>query len=111
MTPFWGGDATSEAEAPWAGNAMHHGSYYEPEGHLLDAQLGYGLPIGTRFVGTPPFGVTMSVYGRNYRLGYAMGTIQRETVTRDIRSDTRVRQGSLVGGTDKGFIGRASLSW
>ncbi|MCY4508255.1 MAG: hypothetical protein OXG35_15060 [Acidobacteria bacterium] len=31
--------------------------------------MGYGLPVGARFVGTPRVGLTISQYGRDYRVG------------------------------------------
>ena len=37
-------------------------------GNRLDTEVGYGLPIGARFVGTPPVGLRTSEYGRDYRL-------------------------------------------
>ena len=42
-------------------------------GDRIDAELGYALPVGSRLVGTPRFGVTTSEYGRDYRLGYSLG--------------------------------------
>ena len=33
-------------------------------GSRLDTEVGYGLPIGRRFVGTPQVGVQTSEYGR-----------------------------------------------
>ena len=39
------------------------------EGNRLDTEMGYGLPIGTHFRGTPRIGVPSSGYGRTYRLG------------------------------------------
>ena len=37
-------------------------------GNRLDTEVGYGLPIGARFVGTPRVGLRTSEYGRDYRL-------------------------------------------
>ena len=42
-------------------------------GGRLDAEVGYGLPVGTRLVGTPRVGVGTSEWGREYRLGYHLG--------------------------------------
>ena len=42
------------------------------DGTRLDAEVGYGLPVGRRFVGTPTVGVGTSAHGRDYRLGYRL---------------------------------------
>ena len=39
------------------------------DGTRLEAEMGYGLPVGSRFVGTPRVGVGTSEMGRDYRLG------------------------------------------
>ena len=41
-------------------------------GNRLEAELGYGLPVGSRLVGTPRFGIGTSEHGRDYRLGYGL---------------------------------------
>ena len=54
----WGGQATSGAEAMWGRETMArmaHGGL--ALGNRLDGEVGYGLPVGSRFVGTPTFGV------------------------------------------------------
>ena len=45
-------------------------------GNRLDGEVGYGLPVGSRFVGTPRVGFSTSEYGRDYRLGYSLGCAQ-----------------------------------
>ena len=45
------------------GHDMQFGS-----GNRLDTEVGYGLPIGARFVDTPRVGLRTSEYGRDYRL-------------------------------------------
>ena len=57
----------SGAAIRWRGGAAGPGS-----GDRIDAELGYALPVGSRLVGTPRFGVTTSEYGRGYRLGYSL---------------------------------------
>ena len=76
VAPSWGGQATSGAEALWGRETMAgmaHGGV--ADGTRLDAELGYGLPVGSRFVGTPTVGVGTSAYGRDYRLGYRLGAL------------------------------------
>ena len=42
------------------------------DGTRLDAEVGDGLPVGRRVVGTPTVGVGTSAHGRDYRLGYRL---------------------------------------
>ena len=48
-------------EAFWAADAIRQAGYVEPAGDQLDAQVGYGLPIGAWLVGTPQLRVTTSM--------------------------------------------------
>ena len=48
------------------------------DGTRLDAEVGYGLPVGRRFVGTPTVGVGTSAHGRDYRLGYRLSGAPRQ---------------------------------
>ena len=71
--PSWGGQAMSGADALWGRDTMEGlGAGGPGSGDRLDAELGYALPVGSRLVGTPRFGVTTSEYGRDYRLGYSL---------------------------------------
>ena len=38
-------------------------------GNRLDGEVGYGLRVGSCFVGTPRVGFSTSEYGRDYRIG------------------------------------------
>ena len=67
VSPAWGGDAMSGAEALWGRESiggMSHNPMMGSGGNRLDTEVGYGLPIGSRFVGTPRAGVRTSEYGR-----------------------------------------------
>ena len=71
VAPSWGGQATGGAEALWgqetmAGMARGGGA----DGTRLDAEVGYGLPVGSRFVGTPTLGVGTSADGRPPSVGF-----------------------------------------
>lgn len=66
VAPSWGGSAMGGAEALWnsqmsygAGSHQMYGS-----GGQVNAEVGYGLPLGLRFVGTPGVGSSASSYGR-----------------------------------------------
>ena len=64
VAPSWGGQATSGAEALWGRETMAglaHGSV--ANGTRLEAELGYGLPVGSRFVATPTGVVARIVTG------------------------------------------------
>ena len=66
VAPSWGGQATSGAEALWGRQTM---GGMAPggiaSGNRLDGEVGYGLPVGSRFVGTPRVGFGTSEYGRD----------------------------------------------
>ena len=80
-------------------------------GTRLDAELGYGLPVGRRFVGTPTVGVGTSEMGRDYRLGYRLGAIGGAGTTVELGVDAARRERPLPGGTDHGALARATLRW
>ena len=54
--------------------------------------MGYGLPVGRRFVGTPRVGVSTSAYGRDVRLGYSLGMLDRETLHVKLGVDAQRRE-------------------
>ena len=61
------------------------------DGTRLDAEVGYGLPVGSRFVGTPRVGVGTSVDGRDYRLGYRLGALGGEGTAVELGVDAQRR--------------------
>ena len=112
VAPSWGGQATSGAEALWGQETMGglaHGSL--ASGNRLDGEVGYGLAVGSRFVGTPRFGVGTSEYGRDYRLGYSLGALGGEGTTFELGVDAQRRESPLQGGTDHGALARATMRW
>ena len=112
VAPSWGGEAASGAEAMWGREAMAgmaHGGL--ASGNRLDGEVGYGLPVGNRFVGTPRFGVGTSEYGRDYRLGYSLGALGGEGTKFELGVDAQRRESSLQGGTDHGALARATMRW
>ena len=99
VSPAWGGDAMSGAEALWGRESMGgmgHESVRGSGGHRLDTEVGYGLPIGSRFVGTPRAGVRTSEYGRDYRIGYGVGVLEQGRLTLQIGVDAERRESALV---------------
>ena len=112
VTPSWGGQATAGAEALWSRETMGgmaHGGY--SQGNRLDGELGYGLPVGTRFVGTPRIGLSTSEYGRDYRVGYGLGLLEQGNLSFELGIDAQRRESPMLGGASNGMLGQASLSW
>ena len=112
VAPSWGGQATSGAEAMWGRETMAgmaNGGL--ASGNRLDGEVGYGLPVGSRFVGTPRVGFSTSEYGWDYRIGYGLGVLDRERLNLDLGVDAHRRESPMLDGTDNGFLGRATLGW
>ncbi len=79
LAPSWGGQATGGAEALW-GNQMAYGmgshQMYRSGGQV-NAEVGYGLPVGARFVGTPRVGLRSSQFGQDYQVGYGLRLLEQ----------------------------------
>ena len=75
----------------------------------FDAEVGNGLPMGARFVGTPRVELTTSHYGRGYRVGYGLGVLQR-AVNLELGRGAAAREPDARRG-QHGFMGRATLRW
>ena len=112
VAPSWGGQATSGAQALWGRETMGgmaHGGV--AQGNRLDGEVGYGLPVGRRFVGTPRIGFSTSEYGQDYRVGYGLGVLDRESLAFELGVEAQRRNSSMLGGTSNGMLGRATLGW
>ena len=112
VAPSWGGQATSGAEALWGRETMAgmaQGGI--AQGNRFDGEVGYGLPVGSRFVGTPRIGFSTSEYGRDYRVGYGLGVLDGESLNFELGVDAQRRESPLLGGAENGVLGRASLAW
>ena len=113
LVPSWGGQATSGADALWGRDTM--AGLGAPgglaSGNRLDAELGYGLPVGRRFVGTPRFGLRTSGMGRDYRLGYGLGVLNAGGLRFELGVDAQRRESPVLGGASNGVVGRATVSW
>ena len=113
LAPSWGGQATSGAAALWGRetlSGMASGGLSAPGGRL-DAELGYGLPLGRRLVGTPRLAVRSSGTGRDYRLGYGLGVLGDGPLRFELGIDAQRRESPLAGRTNHGVAARATLSW
>ncbi len=113
VAPSWGGQAQGGAEALW-GNQMAYGMGSHQmygAGGQLNAEVGYGLPVGARFVGTPKVGLTNSTYGRDYRFGYGLGVLEQGRVNFELAAEAQRRESPTAGEVSKGFMGRATFGW
>ena len=113
VAPSWGGQAQGGAEALW-GNQMAHGAgshQMHGSGGQLNAEVGYGLPVGARFVGTPRVGLRTSQHGRDYQLGYGLGVLEQGKVSFELAAEAQRRESLMQGGASNGFMGRATLGW
>ena len=101
------------AEALWSGQ-MGYGpgsSGALGSGAQLNAEVGYGLPVGARFVGTPRVGLRRSTYGREYRAGWGFGVLDAGLLHFDLGLEAQRRENRLAGGADSGVLARATVSW
>ena len=113
MAPSWGGQARGGAEALW-GNQMAYGMGSHQmygAGDRVDAEVGYGLPVGARFVGTPRVGLGTSQYGRDYRFGYGLGVLEQGKLIFELGVDAQRRESPMHGEASNGFRGQARLGW
>ena len=112
VAPSWGGQAMSGAEALWGRETMagmaHRGV---AQGNRLDGEVGYGLPVGSRFVGTPRVGFSAAEYGQDYRVGYGLGVLDRESMNFELGVEAQRRNSPTLGGASNGMLGRATLGW
>ena len=119
VSPAWGGDAMSGAEALWGRETM--GGMGQDHllggGNRLDTEVGYGLPIGARFVGTPRAGARTSEYSRIYRIGYGMQVLEQGRLNLQLGVDAERRESPIFHlqeqseGADQRVLGHATVQW
>ena len=118
VSPAWGGDGMSGAEALWGREniaGMGNDPLMNGGGRRLDTEAGYGMPIGSRFVGTPRASVRTSEYGRDYRIGYGMQVLEQGRLNLQLGIDAERRESPLLQrqeqsrGTDQRVLGRATV--
>ena len=120
VSPAWGGESMSGAEALWGRESM--GGMGQDRlmgggGNRLDTEVGYGLPIGARFVGTPRAGVRTSEYGQDYRFGYGVEALEQGGVNLQLGVDAERRVSpafqtrEAAGAADQRVLGTARVSW
>ena len=112
VTPSWGGQATSGAQALWGQETMAgmpQGGV--ASGNRLEAELGYGMPVWGRLVGTPRFGIGASEYGRDYRLGYGLTVAESGAMSFELGVDAHRRESLGQQGAEHGVQGRLAARW
>ena len=95
VSPAWGGESMNSTEALWGSasmGGMGQDRLLGGGGNRLDTEVGYGLPIGARFVGTPRVGLRTSEYGRDYRIGYGMQVLKQGHLNLELGIDAERRE-------------------
>ena len=120
VSPAWGGEAMSGADALWGRETMGgmgQNALLGGSGNRLDTEVGYGLPVGRRFVGTPRVGLATSEYGRDYRVGYGMHVLEQGRLNLELGIDAERRESPVFhlqegsAGTEQRVLGRATVQW
>ena len=112
VAPTWGGSAMGDADALWRSQmAYGAGSHHMAgSGGQVNAEVGYGLPAG-RFVGTPSVGVGTSQYGRDYRLGYRLGLLERGGLDFGLDVSGTRRESTMTPVPDHQVVTSATVTW
>ena len=112
LTPSWGGQAESGAEALWGRDTM---TDLANGGHAasgrLAADLSYGMAVGSRFVGTPRIGFGTSEYGRDYRFGYGLTFVESGAMHFELGLDAQRLENLGQGTAEHGILGRLTARW
>ena len=111
VAPSWGGDVRGAGRCGAADRCRGWALTGGQAAGRVDAELGYGLPVGRRFVGTPRVGFGSSAHGRAYRLGYRLVALGAEDLDLELGVDTHHRESPMLDGRDFGVLGRASMRW
>ena len=114
VAPSWGGQATGGAAALWNSQTAYGMGSHQiyGAGGQVNAEVGYGVPVGARFVGTPKVGYSAaSQYGRDYLMGYSLGLLNSEELRLELGVDAQRRENPQMGGVSNGVLGRATIGW
>ena len=97
VVPSWGEQETGGAEALWDNQIAYGMGSHQMygAGGQVNAEVGYGLPVGARFVATPRFGLVLERGKLNFELGV----------------DAQRRESPTEARASNGFMGRATLGW
>ena len=110
----------SGAEAHWSRESMggmSHDPLMNSGGQRLHTEVGYGLPIGSRFVRRPRAGVRTSQYGRDYRIGYGMQVLEQGRLNLQVGVNAERRESPVFQMQEQGtrsdqrVLARATVQW
>jgi hypothetical protein len=112
LSPSWGGQTMSGAQALWGRQAMTGlGIRSLESASRMNAEVGYALPVGNGLVGTPRLGVTTSEFGRDYRVGYNLTVLRGGPMNFQFGVDARRRQTLFQQGPDHSVAVRLNMTW
>ena len=112
ITPAWGGETASGSEALWARETMTGmGALHSERGNRLEGAIGYGLPVGRRWVGTPRVAFRTSEYGRDYVFGYRLGMVEQRPIQLEAGFEAEQRQRSALEERYRAFTVQATVGW
>ena len=112
VAPSWGGQAQSGAAALWGRETMAGMAQGgAAQGYRLNGEVGYGLPVGGRFVGTPRVGFSRSEHSRDYRVGYGLGVLETRSLHVEVGVDALRSESPMAGGAGNALRGQASFGW
>ena len=117
VEPSWGGRDRGGAEALWGGGPVSElaarGDHVSGGSVLTD--LGYGMALGDRLIGTPRVGFGTSAMGHEYRLGYSVGVLRGEGLEFELGIDAEHREHmnllDNLGSTERALVARATARW
>lgn len=112
VSPSWGGQAMSGAQALWGRQTMTGlGATGLESANRLNAEVGYALPVGSGLVGTPRLGIATSLFGRDYRVGYNLTVLRSGPMNFHFGVDARRRQYVFRQEPDHSLLVRLNMTW
>ena len=112
LTPEWGGETQSGAEALWGRETMGGIGAYEPRGgNRLESRISYGLPLGNRLVGTPRISLLDGQHGRGYRIGYGIGPRSADSLQIEAGIDAERRDRGTLTPAGNSIRTGLTVSW
>ena len=112
VAPSWGGEATSGAEAMW-GRETWRGwpTAASRQATASRARSATGCRWEAASWGRRGSASAPRSTGRDYRIGYGLGVLDRERLNLELGVDAHRRESPMLDGTDNGFLGRATMRW
>ena len=112
VAPSWGAQAMSGAEALWNRETMAGlAPTSSAPGSRVLADVGYGMAVGSRLVGTPKLAIATSELSRDYRLGYRLSVLPDAPLFFELGVNAQRREGRGLAGPDHGVVGQLTARW